>query len=179
MILLKRPEMKKFIQGLNTDEKAQVVGRLLDNSPDLTKTIYDAAMGVVVGVDSNGIEKDVFSELDRLDLDDMSGRSGRTKYGYVDPHDAAWEMFEEALDPFIDEMKKNQKRTLPAVAKAYCIGIINGLWRYENESRSDFKDWVIDAPGEYVQTVFDEWKKGSPSDEDVAEVMSYMKGGRS
>jgi len=107
----------------------------------------------------------------------MSGRSGRTQYGYVDPGDAAWEMFEEALNPFIDEMKKNQKRALPAVAKAYCIGIIKGLWRFDEESISDFKDWVTDAPGEYVDTVFDEWKKGDPSDEDIAEVMGFVEGG--
>ena len=82
-----------------------------------------------------------------------SGRSGRTRYGYVDPGDAAWEMFEEALNPFIDEMKKNQKRALPAVAKTYCIGIIKGLWRFDEESVSDFIDWVTDAPREYVHTV--------------------------
>jgi hypothetical protein len=86
---------------------------------------------------------------------------------------------EEALQPFIDEMKKNQQRALPAVAKAYCIGIIKGLWAYEEESCSDFKDWVTDAPGEYVDTVVEEWKKGNPNDKDIAEVMSIVKGGSS
>ena len=62
-------------------------------------------------------------------------------------------MFEEALDPFIDEMKKNQKRGLAAAAKAHCIGIVRGLWQYEEGSSSDFAGWVEDAPGEYIDTV--------------------------
>jgi hypothetical protein len=76
-------------------------------------------------------------------------------------------------------MKKNQKRTLPAVAKTYCIGIIMGLWRYEEGSSSDFSGWVEDAPGEYVDNVIEEWKKGNPSDDDIAEIMCFVKDGRS
>ena len=174
-----RSEMKEFIQGLNKEEASQILKVLLDDDPDLTKKIYDTAIKVVGGVDSDDIKEDVYFELDMLDVDDMSSRSGRTRYGYVEPYDAAWEMFEEALYPFIDEMKKNQQRKLPAVAKTYCIGIIKGLRSYEKESTSDFKDWVSDAPGEYAHTVFDEWKKGNPSDDDISEVMSFVKGGQS
>jgi hypothetical protein len=179
MMLLSRSEMKKFVQGLNTDEAARILRALLDEAPDLTKKIYDTALKLVSGVDPDSIKEDVCYELDILDLDELSSRSGRTRYGYVDPHDAVWEMFEEALDPFIDEMKKNQQRKLPAVAKIHCIGIIKGLWSYEKESVSDFKDWVPDAPGEYIQHVIDEWKKGNPSDEDIAEVMEFVKDGQS
>ena len=136
-------------------------------------------MEVIGGVNSDDIKADVYYKLDMLSLDDIGSRSGRTRHGYVDPYDAAWEMFEEALYPFIDEMKKNQQRKLPAVAKSHCIGIIKGLWSYEKDSISDFKDWVTDAPGEYVYTVIDEWKKGSPSDDDIAEIMSFVKGGKS
>jgi hypothetical protein len=168
--------MKKFIQDLSKENVFQVMELLLDDS-NLTKKIYDTAMKVVSGADSDDIKEDVCYELEMLDLDDMSSRSGRTRHGYIEPYDAAWEMFEEALHPFIDEMKKNQQRMLPAVAKAHCIGIIKGLWSYEKDSASEFKDWVPDAPGEYVSFVVDEWKKGNPSDEDVAEVMNFMKGG--
>jgi len=72
-------------------------------------------------------------------------------------------------------MKKNQKRSLPTAAKAYCIGIIRGLWMYEEDSTSDFAGLVEDAPSEYVDTVIDEWKKGNPPSEDIAELMSIAK----
>jgi hypothetical protein len=173
---LRRSEMKKFIQSLNVDESVRVLRELLDSDPALMKKAYETAMRIVGAVDVDMIMDRVFNRLDMLDLDDLNSRAGRTRYGYVEPSDAAWELFEEALDPFIDEMKKNQKRALPATAKAHCIGIIRGLWRYDEESISDFAGWVEDAPGEYVDTVIEEWKKGNPANEDIDEVMSIAWG---
>ena len=168
----------EFLQSIDAVESALVLKALLDENPALTRKAYDAAMNVVCDVDAVSIKEDVYLELHMLSVDDMNNRSGRTRYGYVEPYDAAWEMFEEALEPFVDEMKQNQKRALPLVAKIHCIGIIMGLWCFEKESASDFKGWAADAPREFVHTVVEEWKKGNPSDEDIAEVMSFVEGGR-
>ena len=170
--------MKSFMQGISKEEASRVLRGLLDDDPGLLRKAYDMALKVAGDVDADRIMDDVFCELDSLELDALSGRSGRTRYGYVEPADAAWEVFEETLDPFIAEMRKNQQRALPAAAKAYCIGIVKGLRRYEEESRSDFSEWVTDAPGEYIDTVVEEWKKGNPSNEDISEVMGIVKGGQ-
>ena len=171
---LRRLEMMRFIQSLSTDEAAQVLKSLLDEDPLLTKRIYDMAVRVADNVDVETIKNHVFSELDSLDMDDLNGRAGRTRYGYVGPDEAAWELFEEALDPFIDEMKKNQRRALPDTAKAYCIGIIKGLLLYREKSASALSDWLEDAPGEYIDTVIEEWKKGNPSEDDIVEVLNVL-----
>jgi len=173
---LKHADMIKFIKSLSTDEASQVFRDMLNNDPILLKQAYETALKIVKDVDVDGIMNDVFCSLESLDIDDLSSRSGRTRYGYTDPSDASWEMFEEELDPYIDEMKKNQERGLPGIAKIYCIGIVKGLLLYDNESRSDFYDWVQDAPGEYIARVIDEWKKGKPGNEDIAEVMSIARG---
>ena len=165
------------MQGLSSDEASRVLRAMLDGDPDLLKKAYGIAQKVAGDVDADRIMNDVFCALDSLELDALSGRSGRTKYGYVEPTDAAWEIFEETLDPFIDEMRKNQQRALPSAAKTYCIGIVKGLLRYEEGSRSDFSEWVMDAPGEYIYTVVGEWKKGNPSSEDISEVMGIVEGG--
>ena len=171
--------MKKFIRSLNEDEAFRVLNNLLDDIPDLVKTVYDIALKVVDEVEPDEIMDEVFCTLNALDMDDLSGRSGRTRYGYIEPCDAAFEIFEEALQPFIDEMKKNYKRAMPAVAKAYCIGIVKGLWKYENEATSDFSGWVEDAPDICVDHVVAEWKKGNPNSEDIAEVACVVENGRS
>jgi hydrogenase maturation factor len=168
--------MKKFIQSLNADEAARVLSDMLDDDANLIKKAYAAAVKAAGEVDADTIMNKVFSSLDRLDFDDLNSRSGRTRHGYVEPTDAAWELFEEALEPFIDEMKRNQERALPAVAKAHCVGIVRGLKMYEEGSSSDLADWVADAPSEYVDTVVEEWKKGNPASEDIAEVMSIACG---
>lgn len=170
--------MKNFIKSLNVEEASQVLGILLDGNPDLTEKVYDVAVKIAGDIDADTIAEEVYSKLDALDVDDLYSRSGETKHGYVDPNEESWKMFEEALQPFINEMIKSQKRELPAIAKAYCIGIINGLFKFEEESHSDFKDLVEDEPGEYIDTVVKEWKKGNPNVDDIAEVMDIVNGGR-
>ena len=169
--------MVKFIHSLSADEVSGVLHDLLNDDPTLTKKIYDLAIKAAGNVDADAIMDDVYSDLDALDIDDLNGRAGRTRYGYISPDEAAWDLFEEALDPFINEMKKNQQRALPAAAKAYCIGILKALMQYKEGSSSDLSDWLPDAPGEYMDTVFEEWKKGNPDDEDITEVMNIMQGG--
>jgi len=50
---------------------------------------------------------------------------------------------------------------------------------YKEESTSDLSEWLEDAPGDYVDTVVEEWKKGNPSDEDIADVMNIARSDRS
>ena len=176
---MKRPEMIKFIKSLSKDDSLKVMNTLIDEAPDVTRKMYDIALAVVTGIDSDKIRDSVFCALEDLSLDALNNRAGKTRYGYVEPAEEAWVMFEEALDPFIKEMKKNQQRALPIVAKTYCIGIIKGLRRYEKESYSDFSEWVDEAPGEYIETAVDQWKEGNPSKEDISEVMSFIKGDQS
>ena len=44
----------------------------------------------------------------------------------------------------------------------------------DEDSCSDFKDWAQDAPYEFVSTAVDEWRKGNPSDDDIADVLSII-----
>jgi len=173
-MLLNLSKMKSYLQNISFNEASQILKTLLEDNPELVKKAYEIAIRIADNVDIDTIMNDVYSELELLDVDDLYSHSGRTRDGYVDPAEKAWEMFEEALSPFIKEMKKSQKRALPVAAKSHCIGIIKGLQKFDEESYSDFKDWVEEAPDEYIDTVVEEWKKGSPSDEDIAEVMSIV-----
>ena len=176
---MNQSEMKSFLKDLNADEASRILSILLGDNQELIKKAYEIAMETVCDVDADEISGDVYYELDGLDVDELYSHSGRTRGGYVEPYDKAYEMFEDALAPFIDEMKKSQKRGLPEAAKTHCIGIIKGLLMFDEESNSDFKDWITDAPRDYVSTVIKEWKKGNPSNEDIADVTDIMKGGLS
>ena len=173
---MNRSEMKKCIESLTADEAARVLNDLLDNTPDLIKKAYDTAMKIAGDVNADAIMDEVFNALNALD--DISSYCGSTRYGYVEPSEAAWKMFGEVVNPFIDEMKKAQERALPAAAKAHCIGIIKGLWKFEEDATTDFAGWAEDAPSEYVDAVVKEWKKGKPGKKDIVEVMSIAKGDR-
>jgi len=66
-----------------------------------------------------------------------------------------------------------------ATAKAYCTGIIQRLQQYSEESNSDLKDWLTDVSGDYIGTVFKEREEENPDNDDIAEVLSTVKGGKS
>lgn len=172
---MNRQNMIKLLQSLSEYEASKVLDTLLDDHPDILKKAYDAAMKVANDVDVDKITNDVYRSLSSIDIDDLYGRSGKTRYGYVEITDEAYVMFEESIDPFIDEMKKNQHRALPAISKAYCIGIINALRKFGKESYSDFSEYVRDESYDYIDTVLGEWKKGKPSKEDIAEVELSLK----
>lgn len=167
-------DKKSFIKTLDLAEAEEVLGMLYYEFPELEDKIYDIALRVVSQVDEDSVMDDVFSELDMIDIDDLFSKSGRTRYGYVEPHDLSWEMFDDELQPFIDEMKVYQERGLPIEAKVYCCGIIKGLQKYDKESTSEFSDWVEDAPRESIYTVLEEFKKGNPSEEDIGQVSKLI-----
>ena len=171
-----RTKMMDYIRSLSECDAACVLMKLLSDDPGLAEKAYGAAMWKAGGVEADDVMDMVYEDLNGLDFGDLNSRSGRTRYGYVDPNEAAWGMFEEQVEPYMDEMRKYQEHKLPDIAKVYCIGIIKGLMRYERESTSEISDWMTDAPGEFIDTVFEEWKKGKPSKKDVDHVKNIMNG---
>ena len=59
-------------------------------------------------------------------------------------------------------------------SKNYCIGIIKGIQEYEATSTSEFKDWAVDAPNHYIDTVLEKWKESKPSQMDIDEVVMII-----
>jgi hypothetical protein len=159
-----------FIKTLNSDEASYVLRKLLENKPELISVAHEIAMKAASNIDVDEIMEDVFYELDALDVDDLYSRSGKQRHGYKEPYDEAWEMFVEAIQPFIDEMNKNHICGLVSVSKTYCIGIVKGLLKYENDSFSEFKDWATDAPLEYIDRILDEWKKNVICEDEINDV---------
>ncbi|MGE5633203.1 MAG: hypothetical protein ACM3TR_19220 [Caulobacteraceae bacterium] len=132
-------------------------------------------MKVLNDADSDDIAFAVYNELDRLEVETLWDRSGTTRNGHVEPSEEAWVMFEEALKPFADKIKKYQKIGMFLEAKNYCIGIIKGIQEYECKSQSEFKNWAVDAPAEYKSKILNEWKEGHPDLHDVAEVEEIIR----
>ena len=145
----------------------------------MEKKIYQMAVQILDEVSIEDVAYDVCDALDGLEVEELWARSGKTRYGYTEPSEESWVMIEEAIYPFLAEMKKYQKISMPLLAKKYCIGIIKGIQEYDEESMSEFKDWAVDAPGEFVENVFNEWKNGEPEADDIAEVRKLIDAGYS
>jgi len=55
-------------------------------------------------------------------------------------------MFEEALAPFLQYMERYRMLGLPERASACCLGILQGIYDFDEESSTQYKEWAVDAP---------------------------------
>jgi hypothetical protein len=166
---------KQVLDDVSTEHAHEILIRLADEDAKISKRIKELALEYLTEVDMDGIAEDVFYDLGILDVEDVWKNSGSTRYGYVDPYELAFEMFEEALEHYIDDLRKCQKISMDKEAKLHCMGILKGIDKFEREATTEFKDWAVDAPHENFIQVFEEWKKENKNPENLEEMDGFIK----
>ena len=125
-------------------------------------------------VDVDEICDAVFGALDGIDVHELWDRAGPKTDGYTSPQDMSAEMFEEALEPFVQKMQRLLDLRMHQEAKLYCMGILIGTYQYEEDSGSEFKDWASDVPGESFGYILGEWGKNG-NEKDKNEMKNFIK----
>jgi hypothetical protein len=121
------------------------------------------------------VAANVKDELESLDVDDIFDKSGARRDGYVDPGDAAFQMFEEALAPFLQDMERYRMLGLPERASACCLGILQGIYDFDEESSTQYKEWAVDAPAEFFGQVADAWANIYHGKPPLSKLESFVK----
>jgi hypothetical protein len=70
------------------------------------------------------------------------------------------------LKPFQDEVDKYNQLSMLEEAALTCQGLLKGIYDFDKESSTEYKQWATDAPGEYFSMILDDGKKlfeGQPS----------------
>ena len=117
----------------------------------------------------------VYSELEGIEVEEVWDRSGSKRDGYIDPGEMAWEMFEEALAPFLLKLKNYQKLTMLNDAKHYCMGILQGIHLFSQDSKSEYKEWAGDAPRENFSIILHDWENSCDNENDLKEMEIFLK----
>jgi hypothetical protein len=174
------PQKQETMKGdifdvISSDDAFDILRRLAREDQKIAKRIEQIAVGYLKYVDIEDIAFEVYHALDRIEVEEVWDRSGSTRDGYVDPTEMAWQIFEEALDPFREELRKCQRLLMYDGAEKHCLGVLEGIYKFERGSTSEYKDWAVDAPREYFEQVLKEWKNGQNNPEDVAEVEDFIK----
>ena len=163
------------LDKVGTEHANEILQRLADEDAKISKRIEELALEYLMRVDPDDIAEDVFYDLDILDVEDVWKNSGSTRYGYVDPYELAFEMFEEVLEPYIDDLRKCQELSMDEKAKLHCMGILKGIDQFEREATTEFKDWAVDAPHENFIQVFEEWRKENNNPKNLEEMDEFIK----
>jgi hypothetical protein len=167
-------DSREIIDQLSPDDALSILRTLAESDEQIASRIAEIAVTHLSKVDPEEVAADLYDELDLLEVEEVWDRAGSTRHGYVEPHEAAYEMVEEVIGPFLEELKKYQKLGMNTEANRMCMGLLWGLYQFEHDSTSEFKNWAPDVSGEFAWEVVDVWKAGSPSQADIAAVKTFV-----
>lgn len=163
--------LRKRISVLNSlkpEESQAVLHRLLAAHPALGAEAEQIARSLLGEVSFESVAGQVEDAVRALSLRDLNRRAGRHEWGYTEPTEAAWELLGEAVDPFLEDMKRQMGLGLEAEALEICKGLVLGLYRVRDERGSEFLGWAPDFPDETAAFAIETWRVGGDSKKTVA-----------
>jgi hypothetical protein len=115
---------------LSSDEKALLLDQMLADRPDLRELAENYATSLLSGEDRSAVADDVEDALQGRDIEELNGQAGyRPGRGYVDPGEAADEILDEALGPFLEDLERRARLGMSSAAAELAAGILLGLYR--------------------------------------------------
>ncbi|CAG1003373.1 hypothetical protein GPROT1_04112 [Gammaproteobacteria bacterium] len=114
------------------------------------------------------------AKLENLEVEEVWDRAGQTRHGYVETGEAADEMMQRVLDPYLKDIERYQNLGMPPEAKYLCMGLMQGLYEFQYASKSGFKDWATDLPVAYAETVLEKWCAGKPKPSALKEIRNFI-----
>jgi len=147
-----------LLSKLTGEQALEVLRRLATEKGAIPDAVIAEAKHVLAAVDAEEVAEEVFFHLDAIDVQDCWDRAGGHRDGYTSPEDAAVELVEEELQPFLDQVERYHALGMARQERDYCMGVILGTYRYEKESKSEFKDWCVDIPLDSAGGLLDEWR---------------------
>jgi hypothetical protein len=167
-------EPHEILDHLSPTDALSILRTLADRDEALARRIAEIATGHLGDIDSEEVAAELYAELDALEVEEVWDRAGETRYGYVEPGEAADQMIEEVLEPFLEELGKYRKLGMNTETNRMCMGLLLGLYRFDHESTSEFKDWAPGTPIIFAEAVVDAWKAGAPNRADVKALKAFI-----
>jgi hypothetical protein len=126
------------LEALSAVEQASVLSALLQAHPDLQAEAEQLAAGLLAQDDRHAVAEGVADELRALHLRQLADRAGpQWGGGYVDPHDAADEMLEETVQPYLEDLERRARIGAVEAAQEIGFGVLMGLYGCRDEDDND------------------------------------------
>jgi len=153
-------KMGSVLDSLKPEEARAVLRRLVEAHPHLRGEAEQVARTLLGGVSFKSVADGVERAVRALGLKDLGRRAGKHSGGYVEPSQAAQDLLEEAVDPFLEDLKRCLGGGLTSEAMEICKGILLGLYRVRGRDADEFLGWAPDFPEEHAAWVVDVWRAG-------------------
>jgi hypothetical protein len=114
-----------------------------------------AARSRLAQVETDDVTNAVVAALLALDQEDLAANAGRTRYGYVEPTEAAWSLLEAAVEPWLEDITLAGEPGITEAARRLGLGTLRALQSVERHIRNDdlLVSWAPDFPDETADRV--------------------------
>ncbi len=167
-------DVHQIIEQLTPADASAILQALAASDEKLAARIMEMALARIQQVDVEEVAAILYDALEALEVEEVWERAGRKRHGYVETGDAAYQMIEEVLTPFLADLARYQKLGLRDEANRMCEGLLLGFYLFQHESTSKFKDWAPDAPLSFAETVLAAWRAGSPTKSDAKSLQAFI-----
>jgi len=148
----------KILDSITGSDALSLLKLLAERDEEFAELIDATGRELLAKVNSEEVATEVQIALESLGVEEVWDDAGATRDGYVDPGDTAWQMFEDALNPFEATIEKYRRLSMTTEARSYCEGMLRGIYDFHKESSSEYKDWAVDAPSEFFGQILEIWR---------------------
>jgi hypothetical protein len=144
------------VLGALTDrEKAELLDALVAHDATLAARAGREARSRLATVKIADVAIAVAEELLALDHEELSRHAGRTRYGYVEPTEAAWSLLEAALQPWLEDIARRAGLGFAGAARQIGLGVLEGLQHAGDGRGNDERllSWAPDFTDDASDTV--------------------------
>jgi hypothetical protein len=153
-------DKKPTLDTLSAAEKATVLDELLAARPDLRERAEAYAVQLMTDAGRSAVADDVEGALQGLDIEELNTRAGhRPGRGYVHPAEAADEILDEALQPFLDDLRRRAHLGIRSAAVELAVGILLGLYNSRHGNSETLLEYSPDYAAERASGVVSDCAK--------------------
>ena len=141
---------------LDPAERAEVLIALIEEQATLLPEAERHARKLLEDASAETIADEVADALQGIPLEDLAARAGREPgYGYVHETEAAMWLVEEAVEPFVDDLRRRAGLGMHEAASRITLGVLAGLNRSQDavdgsvlayagpDTPAELADWVV------------------------------------
>ncbi len=129
---------------------------LLRARPELHLEAERIAREQLADTDREAVAEELEWKLRSLRSDELRGRAGRQRWGYVEPTEAAWELLDESVDTYGREIERLRALGMTGAAIETALGVVAGLYRCRGcDDNDSLLPWAPDFPVEAAGNVTD------------------------
>lgn len=167
--------MSDVVDKLTSEQALEIIERLYRKGGEIREAIVTEAMSLLAEFRLDDVADEVYDTLDLVDIEECWDRAGESSDGDTPPDEAAAEIIQEELQPFFDQIDSYHELNMPKQEASYCMGILLGIYRYQHESKSQFRQVAEGTLAECAGNLLEEWRERNPDQTGIDAMHAFIR----